>query len=85
MAHRLPAPKPLQFQAEFSVTPVLRVRIADPLVATTALKVVRKPLLAQANGVGGIWMFWNLPNASLRAIFDAAVSHTVNTPERRIW
>ena len=28
--------------AEFSVTPVLRVRIVGPLVATTALKVVRK-------------------------------------------
>ena len=31
-----------QVPVEYSVTPVFRVRIVDPLVATTALKVVRK-------------------------------------------
>ena len=37
-----PGPEPRPFQAEFSVTPVFRVRIVDSLVAATALKVARK-------------------------------------------
>ena len=57
-----------------SVTPVFRVRIVDPLDAATAEKWQGRPRLAFANGVGGIWMFWNLLNASLKTIFDAAVS-----------
>jgi len=56
------------------MTPVFRVRIVDPLDAATAEKWQGGPRLAFANGVGGIWMFWNLLNASLRTIFDAAVS-----------
>ena len=37
-----PAPEPRQFQAEFSVTAIFRVRIVASLVAATALKVARK-------------------------------------------
>jgi hypothetical protein len=37
-----PFKKTRQFRAGFSVTPVFRVRIVDPLVAATALKVARK-------------------------------------------
>ena len=56
------------------MTPVFGVRIVDPLDAATAEKWQGGLHLAQANGVGGIWMFWNLLNASLRTYFDAAVS-----------
>ena len=41
LARRLPAAEPHQFQAEFSVTSVFRVRIVASLVAATALKVAR--------------------------------------------
>jgi hypothetical protein len=74
LARRLPAPKPRQFRTEFSVTPVFRVRIVNPLDAATAEKWQGRPLLAKANGVGRIWLYWNLPHASVRTYYDATVS-----------
>ena len=75
LTQRLPAPEPRAFQAEFSVTAIFRVRIVDPLVAATALKVARKtpPCICKR----GRWnpAFWNPPKASLRTFFDATVSH----------
>ena len=66
--------KPPPIQVEFSGTTVFCVRIVHPLDAATAEKWQGRPHLAKAKGVGGIQLFWNLPNASLRASFDAAVS-----------
>ena len=74
LAQRLPAPKPLQFQTEFSVTPAFRVRIVQPLDAATAEKWQGRPHLAKANGIGRLRLYRNLLNASLRAYFDATVS-----------
>ncbi len=84
MAQRLPAPKPLQFWAEFSVTAVFRVRIVGPLDAATAEKWQGRPHLANANGVGRIRWYWNLPNASLRAILTqrSVVTGSIFEPSR---
>ena len=66
--------KPPPIQVEFSVTAVFRLRIVNQLVAATALKWQGRPHLAKAKGVGRIWLFLDLPNASVRTLFDAAVS-----------
>jgi len=67
--------KPRPILVEFSVTPEFSVRIVDPLDAATAEKWQGRPHLAFANGVGRVRQYWSLLNASLRTIFDAAVSH----------
>jgi hypothetical protein len=46
--------RPHRMRIEFPVTPVLRVRIVDPLDAATAEKWQGGPHLAEANGAGRI-------------------------------
>ena len=84
MAPRLPEPKPPPIRAEFSVTAVFRVRIVGPLDAATAEKWQGSPHLAQAKGVGRIRWYWNLPNASLRAILTqrSVVTGSIFEPSR---